>query len=274
MSLKQLSSNKHIAEQLSSLLSGKRLIHAFLFCGGSSESRDALGLAFAKALLCTESEDDSCDLCLSCRKFEQGDCEDLIIAEKPEDKASITVSVIEELQQKLRFKPYGSRHVVIVRDAHLMNMQAQNKFLKSLEEPASDTVMILLSESRDALLSTVLSRCSTYYLEEASALVSDIASAAADQMLELIAQGAAFYRKKQCLEPVLTAKDQQRELALSFLDICLERLSEAVSDAGHPLDKDIKKVFLNASKAVIEAQRQVRTQQNTSYSLKQMCLRI
>jgi DNA polymerase III delta prime subunit len=82
---------------------------------------------------------------------------------KPQ-KGSITIAQIRELQDFLSLKTLGSkplRRVMIVEDAHLMTPEAQNAFLKTLEEPPADTVIIMTVQNNGRLLSTVRSRCLT-----------------------------------------------------------------------------------------------------------------
>ena len=158
MSLKQIKTNRRLAEQLSAILGSGKVVHAFLIAGGDSDERTELGMEFAKALLCAEMPGDSCGECLSCRKFDDGNHEDFIRVGRMSGKQSIVSDQIEELRNMLKFKPLGARNVVLIDDAGSMNAISQNKLLKCLEEPVSETVMILLASGRDELLQTVVSR--------------------------------------------------------------------------------------------------------------------
>ena len=83
---------------------------------------------------------------------------DLILIE-PEEK-EIKISQIRELIWKLSLKPYAAPlKVAIIDKSHLMNQEAQNCFLKTLEEPKENTYLVLITEHPDSLLSTILSRC-------------------------------------------------------------------------------------------------------------------
>lgn len=77
-----------------------------------------------------------------------------------DDGGSIGVDDVRVLQRETRLRAYeGGRTVVVIVNAHRMTAQAQNAFLKTLEEPAGDTVSILLSENNAQLLDTIVSRC-------------------------------------------------------------------------------------------------------------------
>lgn len=77
------------------------------------------------------------------------------------EKPSIPIEAIRELQKFLLLKTTGSgalRRSVIIEDAHKMTLEAQNAFLKLLEEPPADTLIILTAVSSRLLLPTILSR--------------------------------------------------------------------------------------------------------------------
>ena len=77
------------------------------------------------------------------------------------EKPSIPIEAVRELQKFLLLKTTGSNHLrrtVIVEDAHRMTTEAQNAFLKLLEEPPVDTLIILTAISPRMLLPTILSR--------------------------------------------------------------------------------------------------------------------
>lgn len=79
----------------------------------------------------------------------------------PDEKNSIPIDVIRELQHYLRLKTTGNkpvRRVVIIEHGERLRAEAQNAFLKLLEEPPEDTVLIITVASLQALLPTILSR--------------------------------------------------------------------------------------------------------------------
>ena len=240
--------NEGILAQLEKMLATDRLVHSFLFFGGSSDDRASLAFSFRDMIIA-------------------GHPEDHIPVTRQQGKAGIGTEDIESLQEKLKYKPYGSRYAVIIEDAQLMNAAAQNKLLKTLEEPVSPAVIMLLSEQKEALLPTVLSRCSCYQLAE-TAVPEDARTAdAAEAMLDAVKKRAPFYRKKALLEYVLNDKEGQREKALSFLDAFERRLLEASKNAGDP-------AVTAAADEVRNARRCIRQLHNTGYTLKQLCLRI
>lgn len=273
MSLRELDHNRSIGLQLCALLERGRLVHAFMFAGSGAEMRRELGLAFAKAVLCPEGTGDACGKCLSCRKFEDGNHEDLIVVSKPKDRASITVGQVEELQERLRFAPYGRNYAVIIEDSQLMNPQAQNKLLKLLEEPPEGVVFILLAESTDAMLPTVVSRCSCYWLEEGEKKASDDIVRMARDLARMIFEGAPFYKKRDALKDILDARDDGRLMALELIDVLEEVLLREAVRLSASKGPDMARIAA-AEQACSEARRCLRQNHNTGYTLKQLCLRI
>jgi DNA polymerase-3 subunit delta' len=76
--------------------------------------------------------------------------------------SSISIDTIRELQKFLQLKTLGSerpiRRAIIVEHAETLTTEAQNAFLKLLEEPPADTIMVLTANNQRALLPTILSR--------------------------------------------------------------------------------------------------------------------
>ena len=128
--------------------------------------KEALARAFAQTLLCETLKEQGCPKdaspcghCPSCKKIENDSHPDvrLVRHEKP---GSIRVDEIEEqLTSDAYLMPYAADYkIYIVPDAQLMTIDAQNKLLKTLEEPPSYVCVFLLSTSTQALLPTIRSR--------------------------------------------------------------------------------------------------------------------
>lgn len=80
---------------------------------------------------------------------------------KPDEKQTISIASIRELQQFLRLRTTGRqtvRRIIIIDHADRLTIEAQNAFLKILEEPPADTVLILTAQYVRALLPTIRSR--------------------------------------------------------------------------------------------------------------------
>ncbi|PJE65140.1 hypothetical protein COU91_03280 [Candidatus Saccharibacteria bacterium CG10_big_fil_rev_8_21_14_0_10_47_8] len=81
--------------------------------------------------------------------------------QKASDKQEIPIDSVRNLLKKMALKTQGTasiRRVVVIEEAHLLSEEAQNALLKTLEEPAADTVFILTAPSRMSVLPTIVSR--------------------------------------------------------------------------------------------------------------------
>lgn len=84
----------------------------------------------------------------------------ITIVTPTEDRKLLSVDDIRELKNSVYSQSFGkAKKVYILPNADEMNQQAQNAFLKVLEEPPVDCIFILLAENRYNLLSTIRSRC-------------------------------------------------------------------------------------------------------------------
>ncbi len=149
--------HKEQIEKIKTLISRKKLPQALLFTGPESVGKKKIAFWLLKTLNCEKGDLSPCEKCLSCKEIEEGVSADVFFI-SPEKK-EIQLGQIEEVIRKISFKSTRGRFKgVIIDNAHLMNLQAQNALLKTLEEPPENTVIVLVTEYPDVILSTVLSR--------------------------------------------------------------------------------------------------------------------
>jgi len=117
-----------------------------------------LAREFAAALVCGQGAFPPCRECGPCKRALAGSHPDVMIVE-PEGK-NIKIDSIRGLTSRLNLHSFeGGRKVGIVVTAELMNEHSQNAFLKTLEEPPADTVLIMTAANLNRLLPTIISRC-------------------------------------------------------------------------------------------------------------------
>lgn len=163
-----------------------RLPHAFLLHGPAGTGKRHFAERMAKALLCEtpDAEAQACGHCGSCGWFEQyshpdyrrirpevldedegsGDAEaEAGTAKSSRSKApskEIVIHQIRALAEMMNISTHrNGKRVIVLYPAEAMNIPAANALLKSLEEPHPNTVFILVSDSLDKLLPTIVSRC-------------------------------------------------------------------------------------------------------------------
>jgi DNA polymerase-3 subunit delta' len=137
-----------------------RVGHAYLFGGLAGIGKKTLALAFAQTLNCERSGEtkDACGQCPPCRKMLSGSHPDVL--QVSTERQFLRIDDVREIQNQMTFRPLDGRlRIVIIDDADKMNEQAANALLKTLEEPTSSNILILISARPYWLPQTILSRC-------------------------------------------------------------------------------------------------------------------
>lgn len=182
-------------ESLEHAIRTKRAAHAFLLAGPHSIGKTTLARALARRLLCMANDtpvtqialtgeavprkEPPCGECRACVKNVKGVHPDVMLLEgvpsrefynkngstapprKTErEKRVLLVDQIREMEKWLSTAPFESSHKIgIIRRFEDANEEAQNAFLKTLEEPPSHAILILTAQDAGLLLPTIVSRC-------------------------------------------------------------------------------------------------------------------
>jgi DNA polymerase-3 subunit delta' len=126
-----------------------RLAHAYLISGPPGSGKQVLAAELASLVNGTPSSD-----VFSAR------ARDIFVAQPESKSRRIVIEQIRDLEHALQMRASnGRRKVAIVSDADRLQPQAANAFLKTLEEPPKDSLLLLLSALPEALPETILSRC-------------------------------------------------------------------------------------------------------------------
>ena len=147
---------------LSDMLRSGRVPHALMLTGPKGAGKFALSTALAQALNCLSPDEDlsPCLNCASCKKTAAMSHPDFMVVEPSGAAASLRIDDIRALRSSLAFRPFeGKSKVAVVRGAETFREDSGGALLKTLEEPAPDTVIILNALSESAVLQTLVSRC-------------------------------------------------------------------------------------------------------------------
>jgi DNA polymerase III delta prime subunit len=145
----------------------------------------------------------------------------------------VGIGDIRKLQEKLFLKPLESEIKAVILEAFFgMTADSQNAFLKVLEEPPADTIIIILATSLDFVLPTVLSRCKLISL----AKIEKLSSEEIDENLKIIEQlknGGASKALK-----IAQDNGKDREMALQFLEGLIISLHSALENKNEQFPGD------------------------------------
>jgi DNA polymerase-3 subunit delta' len=161
---------------LSSALANGRLHHALLFAAPAGMGKRALVDAFAGAALCErrDAQGFACGACRACMLVAAGSHPDLVrvgleLRDDGKQRTEITIDQMRALSQRLSMSSqFGGLQIALVDPADRLNASAANGLLKTLEEPAASTVIVLVADDAARLPATIRSRCQRIDLREPS----------------------------------------------------------------------------------------------------------
>ena len=143
-------------------LQAGRLPHALLLTGPAGLGKRHFADSLSRAILCDSRQADgsACGGCRGCLLLDAGSHPDYLRVEPEEEGKGIGIDKVRALAgfQSLKSQ-YGRQRVIQLQPADRLNINAANALLKTLEEPAGDTVLILTTDRPMALLPTIRSRC-------------------------------------------------------------------------------------------------------------------
>lgn len=152
--------HEKIIEHLKSAIKLDKISHAYIINGPQGSGKKMLADIFAKTLQCEAKGENPCNECHSCIQAESGNHPDIIHISHEKPNSIGVDDVREQFVGDMQIRPYKSSYKIYIMDeADKMTQQAQNAILKTIEEPPSYGIVILLTENADGLLSTILSRC-------------------------------------------------------------------------------------------------------------------
>ena len=159
-SFKDVVGHKDILKYISSAVENNRVSHAYILNGERGSGKKMLANLFAMTLLCETGDNEPCGKCHSCKQAESGNHPDIITVTHDKPNTISVDDIRTQVNNTVDIKPYqGPYKVYIIPQADMMTPQAQNAILKTIEEPPSYAVFLLLTENAETLLPTINSRC-------------------------------------------------------------------------------------------------------------------
>lgn len=176
-------------------IESSRFAHAYILYGAQGRGKEAFAFELAKVLNCTDAENRPCNSCPSCIKINNLSHPDIkyifpvskqltseqeaeIIRSKAKNPylpvsvpghLTISIEAIRALKNEAKYAAFeATKRVFIISGAEYFSREAANSFLKLLEEPPENLVLILITDDIKMLLDTIRSRCQPVYFPEFS----------------------------------------------------------------------------------------------------------
>ncbi|MBO4996432.1 MAG: DNA polymerase III subunit delta [Lachnospira sp.] len=160
LKLDDIIGEEQIKEHFTGAIEQKKVSHAYIFEGEAGCGKKALAYAFAKILQCEKGESTPCGCCQSCLQAESGNHPDIITVTHAKPNSFGVEEMRQQLVNDMEIKPYSGRYkIYIIPDAELLTGEAQNAILKTIEEPPSYGIVMLLTTNTGRFLPTIMSRC-------------------------------------------------------------------------------------------------------------------
>lgn len=277
MSTSLIGHNRQI-DYLNKTLNRGRLPHAYLFHGPEHVGKLNIALALAQSFFCSGVKQNDirsvCGVCNACRAITAYRHPAVIMLDtthtlvsKKETRKEIPIEDIRELKHLFSFAPQGNAmRLAIINEADKMSEEAANAFLKLLEEPGSQTLIILITPSAELLLPTIVSRTqqvgfSTAAQKDMHAFVRALcpASHEEDEELLALAGGRPGVLVQLCNDRSYAA--QERLLSRDIRHIFANRdmvlaLRISAQAAGDPAlrEKIVSRILMHLRQALIRPQ--------------------
>ena len=239
---------RNINDLIRNITVGTRAAHAFIIEGRSVKRRSSFITSLAAGLECTDPDVSRrpCRSCPACKQAAAGTSMDIVRMSKStgQGKSGKEIYRVDDAAafiERLSMGSYGRYLIGIIDDADILSETIQNKLLKTLEEPAPDTLIFLGAANRDNLLSTVRSRCSDIRMadfvqdddtDDDTVLEEKKAAAEKTSALHKLADNArsntAFFEFRAGADKIIKTKED----ALDFLEILEEDLRDRMIRGG------------------------------------------
>ncbi|MBT6955545.1 MAG: hypothetical protein HN991_04355 [Candidatus Jacksonbacteria bacterium] len=173
-----LRSHSQLFDQLVDRTEQGNHAHAYMFEGAQGIGKKQFVTALVKRIASKEASEQVL------KNIDQNIHPDVLFVEKEEEAAEIVLDQIKTAQQRLMNHPVNAPYnCVVIWNAHYLNREASNAFLKMLEEPPAHGMVFLTTSSRSKLLPTIVSRCQRVQLQRGSFkdIVKELIEAGASQ---------------------------------------------------------------------------------------------
>jgi DNA polymerase III subunit delta' len=162
-------------QRLRAAWAAERLPHSLLLLSVPGLGAEPLANWITALALCESSDARPCGVCASCQLLRADSHPDSHRVRIEEDAHQIKVDQVRGLIESLALKSYrGGFKVGVIEGAEALNANGANAFLKTLEEPTANTVLIMIARPNHRLPATIASRCLRLTLQAPTAQVATV----------------------------------------------------------------------------------------------------
>lgn len=152
--------------KLMDLISNNKFPHSIILECKNQEKSSRVAADICKYFVCVSDKDKPCRVCNECIKVDKGIHPDVFVTGGSGNLRSIHIETIRYIREDAYIMPNeASKKIYIINDANEMSLQAQNAFLKILEEPPHNVIFILTCKDSANILGTIKSRCQNFLLD-------------------------------------------------------------------------------------------------------------
>ncbi len=151
---------RHAQQRMRAAFGADRLPQSLLLLSVPGLGAEQLANWITALTLCESAGERPCNACASCRLLRSDSHPDVHAVRLEDGAQQIKIDQVRELIEILTLKSYrGGYKVGIIEGAEALNGNGANAFLKTLEEPSADTLLIMIARPNHRLPATIASRC-------------------------------------------------------------------------------------------------------------------
>lgn len=252
----------NVIDFFTKVLANERIGHAYLLSGQKHLGKFTFAMELAQAVNCLNT-DRPCKTCLQCMRISKyihpdvrvfGSDDEMLIS----DNSQITIDEVRTIQVESSRKPFeGKSKIFIIDNVESMTIEAGNALLKTLEEPPSQVLYILITTDISRVLETIISRCTVFEFApvETKKIVDYFNQNLKEkslidiQYIAKISRGKIGWAMKAIEEPnILSSRESNLEklqtLITENVTTRLGYVEEILSDRTHSLKLAIEQIEL------------------------------
>jgi len=239
-----------------------RLAHAYLFYGSKGSGKTTTARILAKLANCQKRQTDEafkktgepCNECQACVEIDNGRALDVIEIDAASNRG---IDEIRNLKESIRVSPAAlTRKVYIIDEAHQLTKDAFNALLKTLEEPPTHAMLILVTTELEKMPATIISRTQRFHFKRLplETIIGKLKSIAklekidiSDSAIELVAAsgGGSFRDAESLLDQIVSLKTHNLKLETQKHQIESDDVEKIIGNVAFKRISELAELLIN-----------------------------